>query len=58
MKLYKCVKEVLPELSLAVLKKKNLSEFLNNILVLVEHTCLKEQKSNKRSPFSILNMAA
>ena len=58
LKLYKCIKEVLPELSLAVLKKKNLAQFINNILVMVNYTCLKEQKSNKLSPFSILNMTA
>lgn len=58
LKIYKCIKEVLPELSLAVLKKKNLSQFINDILIMVNYTCLKEQKSNKRSPFSILDMAA
>lgn len=41
LKLFKCIKEILPILADSVKKKKQLSEFLDNTLILAQNTCLK-----------------
>lgn len=57
-KLFKCIKEILPAFSDAVKKKKKLSAFIDYTLIIAQHTCIKDQKIDKLSPYSILNIAA
>ena len=56
-KLFKCIKEILPAFSDAVKKKKHLSAFIDHTLDIAQMTCIKDQKINKLTPFSILEIA-
>jgi Transposase DDE domain len=57
-KLFKCIKEVFPALSDSVKKKKQFSKFIDNLFKSVLNTCIKDNKSNKMTPFLILNIAS
>jgi hypothetical protein len=57
-KLFRCLKEILPALSDAVKKKKQLPELLDKIQFMVENTCLKDRKKNKLTPYNIMDIMA
>ena len=54
LKLYKCLKEILPIWSDTVKKKRGLSELLDTILLMARKTCIKDKKKNKLTPALIL----